>query len=981
MGIIQVNTPQGLVDVKISGTDPTPQEQQRIIDKFFPQSPQAGGSVEMPTIQEVAAQFSQKEDPNFDYKTGADSGLRALLSFGESAEDKEAILTKIVGADGFTRDSAGRLALTPQGQRAREMDPQDRNLIIEDEGFSFGDIADLTGLLPETVGGVAGAILTFPFLFGAPGAALGAGAGQLLEEGIESALGVQKQSAREVAKDVATEAALAGTFELAGGIVFKALGATVSGAGRLARGVNEPLAASQLDDIARLERLAERGAIGSAEAAGAPGLIAYKQKFGENVLKDHGRVLNNLNIMLNDAESLRQAFGAAARDIDPQEVFSNVTGRKYKALKEAEQNATEAANKALRESIDVIERSSVEGLDVNRELIEKISNEFGNSLVLVQQKFDNVDRLLNSVNLPGIGTGRTAEIIPTQAIKSKIDSIEDALGGNIGTFGDNTARAAEYIRGLPENASFRQIAEGRKMINDALFREASTQAQRDFSDEFYALRSMLDEATAGRELSDIAAMKMTPRQRQAFEEAAAKREEAMTFYKETMKKWEDVEQFGIVRDLRQMMKRDGKFDVDQLTNKLVRPDSPERLRTIYTALGDGAEPFRAALARDYLEKAMAKTGVSEFGDFTKGTFSGRAFSSQISKLGTTGKELFGESWDEVKRLSEAIEMAGPDKLNRDLVAKIVATNSEAAPIDVLRQLVDAKESVARVDAIKTIDAFNKGTLSPEDAIKRITSKGSSRAEVEKIVKFFENDDDALQALKGALVDDILSTVDSSLFDSVQNAERLLKTIQQYKANNNVLEKILGDEAATALEEFAKDIKILGDVSKEGTVAAPAYTANPIKKYKDLIQFKILNQIGRNPEVYKATLKRTRGRLEGTAEAANDRVTQQVENAANKVLSGARLATTTLRQGVVVPAVSSAINITRDRPTIQAPQLTEPNKSSSLAATSPITPGPAQFYGIPQQASQPSIRQMAASNPGIAQALGIRGPTAGLLNKP
>ena len=34
MGIIQVNTPEGLVDVKISGTEPTPQEQQRIIDGF-----------------------------------------------------------------------------------------------------------------------------------------------------------------------------------------------------------------------------------------------------------------------------------------------------------------------------------------------------------------------------------------------------------------------------------------------------------------------------------------------------------------------------------------------------------------------------------------------------------------------------------------------------------------------------------------------------------------------------------------------------------------------------------------------------------------------------------------------------------------------------------------------------------------------------------------------------------------------------------
>ena len=72
---------------------------------------------------------------------------------------------------------------------------------------------------------------------------------------------------------------------------------------------------------------------------------------------------------------------------------------------------------------------------------------------------------------------------------------------------------------------------------------------------------------------------------------------------------------------------------------------------------------------------------------------------------------------------------------------------------------------------------------------------------------------------------------------------------------------------------------------------------------------------------------------------------------------------------------------REAARMNPPQLTEPNKSSSLAATSPITPGPAQFYGIPQQASQPSIRQQAAANPGIAQALGIRGPTAGLLNKP
>ena len=57
-----------------------------------------------------------QRDENFDYETGADSGLRALLSFGETPGDREAILRKLVGDDGFIKDAQGRLALTEKGQ-------------------------------------------------------------------------------------------------------------------------------------------------------------------------------------------------------------------------------------------------------------------------------------------------------------------------------------------------------------------------------------------------------------------------------------------------------------------------------------------------------------------------------------------------------------------------------------------------------------------------------------------------------------------------------------------------------------------------------------------------------------------------------------------------------------------------------------------------------------------------------------------------
>lgn len=80
------------------------------------------------SFDEIAEQTTQK-DENFDYETGADSGLRALLSFGETDRDQEAILAKLVGMGGFTRDSAGRLALTPAGQRVRGLEPKGKKTL------------------------------------------------------------------------------------------------------------------------------------------------------------------------------------------------------------------------------------------------------------------------------------------------------------------------------------------------------------------------------------------------------------------------------------------------------------------------------------------------------------------------------------------------------------------------------------------------------------------------------------------------------------------------------------------------------------------------------------------------------------------------------------------------------------------------------------------------------------------------------------
>ena len=141
--------------------------------KLLRQQPEEGGFESL-----LKRTKRQTEDDDFDYDTGAPAGIRALVSFGETEEEKEAILLKKLGKDAYTKDSKGRLALTPIGQKKAGMQPTDKNVILEERGVSLRDFADLAGILPETVGSVAGGIAGLGAgPLGVFTGALGAGAG------------------------------------------------------------------------------------------------------------------------------------------------------------------------------------------------------------------------------------------------------------------------------------------------------------------------------------------------------------------------------------------------------------------------------------------------------------------------------------------------------------------------------------------------------------------------------------------------------------------------------------------------------------------------------------------------------------------------------------------------------------------------------------------------------------------------------------
>ena len=101
-----------------------------------------------------------KDEQMFDTVSGIkDASLRAALSAAETPEDEELQLRNLYGLTetDYMRDSRGRLAITPSGGKKLGIELSQPTM-IDESGFSRYDFADMAGIAPEVVGGVAGAI-------------------------------------------------------------------------------------------------------------------------------------------------------------------------------------------------------------------------------------------------------------------------------------------------------------------------------------------------------------------------------------------------------------------------------------------------------------------------------------------------------------------------------------------------------------------------------------------------------------------------------------------------------------------------------------------------------------------------------------------------------------------------------------------------------------------------------------------------------
>ena len=948
-----------------------------------------------PVSPTVSVGGRKKKDENFDYETGADSTLRSLISFGETAEEQERMLLKLVGKEGYTKDSYGRLALTETGQKLIGIDYVGKNLVLEDEGFSFGDIADLAGLLPETVGSVIGGVLGAgsglgfgSVVTGAAGAAAGAAVGQTVEESIEAMMGLQAQTLPEITKDVLTEAAIAGSVDLVTVGTFKAVRGLLGGATKLA---TKPSAEAIEGQGERALRLIDQDAAPSLGSMGAPAMLRFSQDVSEGATGSLFRQFKNTDFALKESEKFRllvnQLDQPLERGVGVEEaadVFSDVTGRRFKELKAAQKEAENSALKAVRDSIDVITRSNKEGFDINTEALNSLTAAFQNFSRVSGNEFKIMDDMLSSLKFGDDTTdvlieGGKARVVPTGILEGAVQDIIQATGSR-SILDSSVQKAIAGIEDLAKSqkgfASFEQIANQRKLVNDLLFTsEMGEQA----SKHLFKLRNAFDESLNAVNLNSIKGIR--PDQGKLFSEIADQRDRAFATYREGLKAFDDLREFGILNSIKKAQQRPELY-TDRFFDAIIQPGRPERFKAFLRA-SDDPELIRSQLARAYLDNAMTNTGIDLM---NPSQFNGMRFKQNIDRLGTAGKELFGEQWGEVKNLANTIAQAGPNKIDADVVSRIAQVSPDSSLIGRLNELAEAKAAYGEVLKTKVLRDFSNGTLSPEDAARYLVNPSRTATEINKFKAFFGQDaagQEALETIRRYAINDIVSTVGDDVFSSASAPRQLDNVLKSYR--DGALDALLNTRAApnTAedLRRFAGDLVFLADKGNKGGLVANTYAANPFSKLQDRARMGFTANFFASPKVMRFFANRQIRR--DNPVQARQRLKSAFTVAADIFQMSNRVGRHMLFQGLQQAGQKELANLERRKQMrqentmpIQTPQPVQSSGIGAVDVTEPVAP----VAPTPPTSTRSPLQTMAATDPEVARTLGIGFKNLELLNR-
>ena len=965
MGTVNLQTQYGPINVEIAGEKPT-------LKEFFAID-QIKNNPKLYIAEDLLAEYETKSkgfDVGFDTTTGIQDGkLRRMLGRADTPEDEEKVLREGFGLtqDQYTRDSRGRLALTPQGAQVFGLET-DKPVLVDETGFSKNDFSDLTGLGTVIGGGVTGAIAGTAVggpIGGIIGAALGGGGGKAIEEGTESLQGVQAQESGEVLRDIGKEALIAGAFEGLGAAVAKTFN-VVTGSGR----VGNKLSEEKVKDILAAQtfrgRDVKKGYKTSLDTLGAPSLIGRQQAIQEKTLGTSDRLRQNHENIMEDLSWLRGTGDSG--DIDVQAVASSLKG----AAKSGDDTLTVAAKgsekrllKHMENIADNLGRAATKDVDIDQNLFDIFKQSYKTFDDLTKVKFRDIDASLHDA----VGTAKifNTKTLADQARLNANDFVSVSASSKQGIAKDTLLK----IAALGDNASFSQIYRARKNLRDVHMSNISSDTVRTVVNDYM---HQLDNMLAGSNVNNaLAALQRGPNgrfvpspfstaQKNLLLKASADLDNARTFYKDGNKLFEKINTAVSKKDLINAVRNDDVINPTGLMNSLVRNDNAKLLKEAGEAidLNIGAGTF--APIREQIAAQWLRTNLNKSMNTSSGKFSASRFKEKVDDLGSTADELFGANAVEVRRLAEQLNALSLKNIDESVIKNFTDAGADLPAIGLLKDLRKTSEELATFQRNTINKKLADGNLTDTEAANFISDNAMRAEDVKKLFSILRtqpNGAEQIAKIQTKYMDDLIGDFDKTF---LTDKNQFAKFGDRLAKNEAKLIEIYGPDAAADMKQFGKIMKLLGESASGGDLVAANIAANPLENLGKLARFTVVGKVFSSGTFYDSFLKKYKKLGAG----ANLKTRRQI---AGELMADAF-------RGAIVQGIPQTIDEGITTATNQATALLgnqmekmntpapKPQTRTSVPNVQPgVLPEPQMIPG-----QQPSLRERAAQNPAAAATL-------------
>ena len=847
MGEIALDTPKGEFVFEIKGDQPSPSE----IIKIQSAVRKLSSDDEVKSTATTDTEQVDKDiEQLFDTKTGIqNASLRGALSAAENNDEQAAILSKFdLGESDYLRDKRGRLALTPEGA-AKLGQSIEKNTLIDEDGFSRYDLADLAGIAPELIGGIGGAIagqiaIPIPVLGAAIGAGLGAGGGQGVEEIIEAGAGVSKQSAGDIAKDIATEAAIGFVGDGLFGLLGKAFGV-----GKKSMTAGKELTTEELETAGKS---IEMGILPTLSAIRAPSVIARAQGIGEKIFKTSDRLKKNGEVMAQKINEFRLKSGSNTAD-EAGDALLRGLKENNKELIKAEEEARKAVLKQFEDTANSFGASLNRNASIDDEAFELLAEAQTGFNGLMTQNFKAVDKLMEST----IGA---KGFIPIKEFDTKVNQLIKDYAGATDRSGKVILEALQGMqkvggKAFNKKASFNQLYILRKSLNDTSMSNQST-----VKDTLQPFVKDIDRILNSTDLEAAAqGAKMTGDEVDLITKASGSLNKARADFAKGKQLLEDLNGNKILKDLDDFVRNQVEPIDPKIYKDLIKPNSPKFLERAFAVLDEFGRPgasqtLREELSNNFVKDALTKSGIDSFSTVA---FSGKAFADAIDGLGTTGKVLFGgdTQYNAIKSLANQVRITSLNKIDGNIIDNIISQGGSQDLKGLLNSVKDAQINLHKLQSSSVRKKLAGDDLNATEAGELIANNSTKANEIQEIKKYFEskNDTESIAKIQGyfmnGLIDDFGETVMTDANKLSKFADRMLDASKGDKLN-----VLYGPAMGKEMTEFAKILKFNARTSEGGDLVAANIAASPLQNLGTLAKFTLLGRYLTSAPYYSQIVK-------------------------------------------------------------------------------------------------------------------------------